>query len=55
MIEDKALETSGMTIEQWMQRYDAGLVDQLAFLEDPYRPPGHLYLARLRSPLEPAN
>lgn len=47
LVEDFALGASHTTIDQWMQRYDARLVDQLEFLEDPYRPPGHLYLVRL--------
>ena len=55
LVEDLALDRNQMTIEQWLQHYDASLMDQLAFLENPYRPPGHLYLARLRSPPAPAN
>jgi hypothetical protein len=48
LVEDMALETTPMTIEQWMKRYDGDLIDQLEFMRDPYRPPGHLYLVRLR-------
>jgi hypothetical protein len=47
LVEDIALAAAQMTIEQWGQRYAAQRVDQLEFLEDPYRPPGHLYLMRL--------
>jgi hypothetical protein len=48
LVEHYVLEASQTTIEQWMQRYDADLVDKLEYLEDPYRPPGHLYLVRLK-------
>jgi hypothetical protein len=49
LVEDVALEAAKMTIEQWMQRYDGSLVDQLAFLQDRHRPPAHLYLIGLHS------
>jgi hypothetical protein len=49
LVEDDALEASGMTIEQWMQRYNGSLVDQLAFLQDRHRPLAHLYLVVLHS------
>jgi len=52
LVEGSTLEAQQMTIEQWLQRYDASMVDQLEFLEDPYRPPGHLYLVRLNQPAE---
>jgi hypothetical protein len=47
LVEDIGLKMMQMTIEQWLQRYDASMVDQLEFLEDPYRSPGHLYLVHL--------
>jgi hypothetical protein len=50
LVEDYALVAAQMTLEQWMQHYDASLVDQLEFHEDPYRPPGHYYLVRLNQP-----
>ena len=45
----KTITTTKMTIEQWMQRYDGSLVDQLAFLQDRHKPPAHLYLVGLHS------
>ena len=49
LVEDIALESSGTTIEQWMQRFNGELADQLAFIQDRHRPPTHLYLVVLRS------
>jgi hypothetical protein len=49
LVEDMALESSGITIEQWMKRYNGELADQTAFLQDRHRPPTHLYLVVLRS------
>jgi len=46
-VEDVALDAAHLNLEQWMQRYDARLVDQLEFYEDPYRPRGHYFLVRL--------
>jgi len=48
LVEDYVLEASQISIGQWLQRYDADLVDQLEFLRDPYRPPAHLYLVRFK-------
>jgi hypothetical protein len=47
LVEDVALDAAHLNLEQWMQRYDARLVDQLEFYEDPYRPRGHYFLVRL--------
>jgi hypothetical protein len=49
LVEDIALEAAGITIEQWMQRYNGSLADQLAFLQDRHRPLAHLYLVVLHS------
>jgi hypothetical protein len=49
LVEDLALEADQMTIEQWMQRYDGSLVDQLALPLDRHRPPAHLYLVVMHS------
>lgn len=50
LLEDVVLERAHMTIEQWLEEYDAGIVDQLSFVEDTYHPLGHLYLVRLNEP-----
>ena len=53
MVEDVALDAVGMTIEQWIRRYDGNLVDQVAIQQDRHRPPTRLYLVLLRSSPEP--
>lgn len=50
LVEGILLDAEQITIEQWLQRYEASVVKQLEFLQDPYRPPGHLYLVRLNPP-----
>jgi hypothetical protein len=50
LIDQYALAAVQMTLDGWLQHFDASLVDQLEFLEDPYRPPSHLYLVRLNPP-----
>ena len=47
-IEDEALATNHETIEQWLERFQAELVDQMSYTTDPGAPRTHLYFARLR-------
>ena len=49
LVDDYALGSDGMTIEQWMERFNGELADQFAYLEDRHKPPMHLYLVILRS------
>lgn len=49
VVDDFALEAAGVTIEEWMHRYNGELLDQLSFLRDRHSPPAHLYLVVLRS------
>ena len=52
LVEDFPPLESQTTIEQWLQRYDASIVNQLEFLADPSNPARHLYLVRLNQSLE---
>ncbi|HTV39359.1 MAG TPA: hypothetical protein VMF08_02180 [Candidatus Sulfotelmatobacter sp.] len=49
VVEDEALFVNNETIEDWMARHNAILVDQYTFKYDPYRNPSTLYLVRLNS------
>ena len=53
VIEDAALEENHETIEQWLKRFNASLLDQMTYSTDPGAPRFHLYFARLASPDEP--
>lgn len=53
-IEDSALRSMPETIQQWLQQFDATVVDQMAFTTDPGAPPSHLYFCRLNDPGLPA-
>lgn len=46
-VEDLALQEAGETLPQWLERFDARLVDELTFSRDPGAPPGHLYFVQL--------
>jgi hypothetical protein len=46
-IEDSALRAVPETIEQWLQRFDARIEDQMTFTTDPGAPPSHFYFCRL--------
>jgi hypothetical protein len=47
-IEDLALANNNETIEQWLERFQAELVDQMSYTTDPGAPRTHVYFARLR-------
>lgn len=49
-IEDPALQVKNETIEQWLQEFDAEVVDQMAYTTDPGAPLTHLYFCHLRPP-----
>jgi hypothetical protein len=46
-IDDNALQSKPETIQQWLQRFDARVVDQMTFTTDPGAPPTHFYFCRL--------
>jgi hypothetical protein len=46
-VEDPALTENRETIQQWLERFHATLVDQMTFATDAGAPRTHLYLARL--------
>lgn len=46
-IEDAALQEKHETIQQWLQRFDASVVDQMTWTTDPGAPLSHLYFCRL--------
>ena len=46
-IEDSALAENHETIDQWLKRFDATVVDQMAFTTSPGVPRTHLYFTRL--------
>lgn len=49
LVDDNALESDGMTINQWMQHFNGELADQFSYRWDRHSPPTHLYLVVLRS------
>ncbi len=49
-IEDPALIENHETIEQWLKRFDATLLDQMTYSTSPGVPRTHLYFVRLNSP-----
>jgi hypothetical protein len=51
-IEDAALEENHETIEQWLARFNAVLVDQMTFATGPNVPRTHFYFTRLLPPGE---
>jgi hypothetical protein len=48
VVDDIMLSLTNETIEQWMNRYNAGLIDEAAFQLQPSQPLMHGYLVRLR-------
>ena len=46
-VEDPALTENHETIEQWLKRFDATLVDQMTYATAPGVPRTHVYFARL--------
>jgi len=53
-IEDAALKAKHETIGQWLEQFNATIVDQMTFSTDPGSPRTHLYFTRLAFPGEPA-
>jgi len=48
VVEDTALKSAGLTIEQWEALYRGDPIKDMAVTRDPGTPFGHLYLVRLR-------
>jgi len=48
-IDDSALKAKPETIQQWLQRFDARVEDQMTFTTDPGAPPTHFYFCRLNA------
>jgi hypothetical protein len=53
-IEDDALKVKHLTIQQWLEQFQATLVDEMSFTKDPGSPRAHLYFVRLALPGQPA-
>jgi len=49
-IEDDALKVKHLTIQQWLEQFQATLVDEMSFTKDPGSPRAHLYFVRLDPP-----
>jgi hypothetical protein len=52
VVEENIFRGTNDNIQQWLSRYDAITVKEWTFLADPYQPPNHFYLVRLRQPSE---
>ena len=53
-VEDAALNETHETIQQWLERFQATLLDQMTFATDPGAARTHLYFVRLAASGEPA-
>ena len=47
IVDELALTLNHMSLDQWLARYHAQIVDRLTFSIDPYIPPDQLYLTRV--------
>lgn len=49
VLEEARLRKTSETLPQWLSQYNAALVNQWDFLEDPRSPPQHFYLVLLKN------
>ncbi len=54
-IEDDALKVKHLTIQQWLEQFQATLVDEMTISKNPGTPRSHLYFVRLALPGQAGN
>jgi hypothetical protein len=47
VVEGRMLQETHETLDQWLARYHAVVINQWQFVADPYEPPERYYLVRL--------